>query len=151
MFIAGVLCIGCGAQVYLIFDIYYLWCLCADFYYLSAWCWLFVCCLYKEVYLQIFKCASFCLQGCCGKWESWVRKPVSHTSLVTVATPIDNPKSVCNRCVIEHFVALFVLWLCPVDISVCIGDFVIGLRSLPFSLDSQSYLIILYSVSLCVR
>ena len=28
--------------------------------------WLLVCCLYKEVYLQIFKCMSFWLHGCCG-------------------------------------------------------------------------------------
>ena len=28
--------------------------------------WLLVCCLYKEVYLQIFKCVSFWLHGCCG-------------------------------------------------------------------------------------
>ena len=27
--------------------------------------WLLVCCLYKEVYLQIFKCMSFWLHGCC--------------------------------------------------------------------------------------
>ena len=27
---------------------------------------LLVCCLYKEVYLQIFKCMSFWLHGCCG-------------------------------------------------------------------------------------
>ena len=28
--------------------------------------WLLVCCLYKEVYLQIFKRVSFWLNGCCG-------------------------------------------------------------------------------------
>ena len=33
--------------------------------------WLLVCCLYKEVYLQICKCVSFWLRGCCGEWESW--------------------------------------------------------------------------------
>ena len=31
--------------------------------------WLLVCCLYQEVYLQIFKYMSFRLHGCCGKWE----------------------------------------------------------------------------------
>ena len=31
--------------------------------------WLLVCCLYKENYLQIFKCVSFWLHGCCGEWE----------------------------------------------------------------------------------
>ena len=36
--------------------------------------WLLVCCLYKEVYLYIFKRVSFWLHGCCGKWEGWARK-----------------------------------------------------------------------------
>ena len=46
-------------------------------------------------------------------WEGWARKPVNHTSWVAVVTPADRPKSVRNRCVIELFVALFVLSLCP--------------------------------------
>ena len=37
--------------------------------------WLLVCCLYKEVYLQIFKRVSFWLHGCCGEWEGWAHKP----------------------------------------------------------------------------
>ena len=37
--------------------------------------WLLVCCLYKEVYLQIFKRVSFWLHGCCGEWEGRARKP----------------------------------------------------------------------------
>ena len=37
--------------------------------------WLLVWCLYKEVYLQIFKCVSFWLHGCCGEWEGGARKP----------------------------------------------------------------------------
>ena len=65
--------------------------------------WLLVCCLYKEVYLQIFKRVSFWLHGCCGEWEGWARKPVNHTSWVAVVTPTDRPKSVRNRCVIELF------------------------------------------------
>ena len=47
---------------------------------------------------------------------------------MAVVTPTDRPKSVRNRCVIELFVALFVLSLCPFDISVCVGAFVTGLR-----------------------
>ena len=39
----------------------------------------------------------------------WARKPVNHTSWVTVGTPTDSPKSVRNRCLIELFVALLVL------------------------------------------
>ena len=65
--------------------------------------WLLVCCLYKEVYLQIFKRVSFWLHCCCGEWEGWARKPVNHTSWVAVVTPTDRPKSVRNRCVIELF------------------------------------------------
>ena len=57
----------------------------------------------------------------------WARKPVNHTSWVAVVTPTDRPKSVRNCCLIELFVALFVLLLCPFDISVGIGAFVIGL------------------------
>ena len=53
-----------------------------------------------------------------GRWD---RKPVNHTSWVAVVTPTDRPKSVGNRCVIEFYVALFVLSLCPFDISVRVG------------------------------
>ena len=42
-------------------------------------------------------------------------------------TPTDRPKSVRNCCSMELFVALFVLSLCPFDISVGVGAFVIGL------------------------
>ena len=63
--------------------------------------WLLVCCLYKEVYLHIFKCVSFWLHGCCGEWEGRVLKPFNHTSWVAVVIPTDRPKSVRNRCVIE--------------------------------------------------
>ena len=71
---------------------------------------------------------------------------VNHTSWVAVATPTDHPKqkrstegcskfkSPETRQVQERFVstsnffvALFVLSLCPFDISVCVGAFVIGL------------------------
>ena len=60
----------------------------------------------------------------------WARKPINHTSWVAVVTPTDRPKSVRNRCVIELFVALFVLSLCPFDISVGVGAFVIGLSQI---------------------
>ena len=33
----------------------------------------------------------------------WARKPVNHTSWVTVVTPTDRPKSVRNCCLIELF------------------------------------------------
>ena len=46
---------------------------------------------------------------------------VNHTSWVAVVIPTDRPKSVRNCCLIE------LLSLCPFDISVGVGDFVIGL------------------------
>ena len=63
--------------------------------------WLLVCCLYKEVYLQIFKRVSFWLHGCCGSGKIGPVNQVNHTSWVAVVTPTDRPKSVRNRCVIE--------------------------------------------------
>ena len=60
----------------------------------------------------------------------WARKPVNHTSWVAVVTPTDRLKSVRNRCLIELFVALFVLSLCPFDISVGVGAFVVGLSQI---------------------
>ena len=55
---------------------------------------------------------------------------VNHTSWVAVVTPTDRPKSVRNRCLTDLFVALFVLSLCPFDISVGVGAFVIGLSQI---------------------
>ena len=49
----------------------------------------------------------------------------------------DRPKSVRNRCLIELFVALFVLSLCLFDISVCVGAFVIGLSQVSSFLSSK--------------
>ena len=60
----------------------------------------------------------------------WARKPVNHTSWVAVATPTDRPKSVRNCCLIEFFVALFVLLICPFHVSVGVGAFVIGLSQI---------------------
>ena len=58
-------------------------------------------------------------------------QPVNHTSWMTVDTPTDRPKSVRNCGVIEIFVALFVLSLCPFDISAGVEAFVIGLSQIP--------------------
>ena len=70
----------------------------------------------------------------------WARKPVNYTSWVAVVTPTDRPKSVRNRCLIElFFVALFVLSLCPLDISVAVGVFVIGLDQIPSFLSWKLY------------
>ena len=49
---------------------------------------------------------------------------------MAVVTPTDRPKLVRTRCVIELFVELFVLSLCPFDISIVVGAFVIGLSQI---------------------
>ena len=67
------------------------------------------------------------------------RKQVNHTSWVAVVTPTDLPKSVRNRFLIELFVALFVLSLCPFDIYVGVGAFVIGLGQISSFLSSVSF------------
>ena len=70
----------------------------------------------------------------CGEWEGGAVNQVNHTSWVAVVTPTDRRKSVRNRCLIELFVALFVLSLCPFDISVGVGAFVIWLGQISFFL-----------------
>ena len=65
-------------------------------------------------------------------------KRVNHTSWVVVVTPTDRPKSVRNHCVIELFVALFVLSLCPFDVFAGVGAFVIELSQIS-SLFSKRY------------
>ena len=44
---------------------------------------------------------------------------------MTAVTPIDRPKSVRNRCVIEVFGAVFMLSRCFLDFSVGVGASVI--------------------------
>ena len=46
---------------------------------------------------------------------------------MAVVTATDRPKSVLYRCVIGHFGGVFVLSICPFDISVGIRAFVIGI------------------------
>ena len=48
---------------------------------------------------------------------------------MAVVTPTDRPKSVRNRCLIELFVSLYVLSLCPFNISDGVGAYTIGLIS----------------------
>ena len=66
---------------------------------------------------------------------------LDHTSWVAVVTTTDNPKSVRNRCLIEFFVALFVFSLCPFDISVGVGAFVIGLGQISTFLSLDIHLL----------
>ena len=104
--------------------------MCIDFYDLSTWggC-LFVVYIRRFIY-NFFKCVSFWLHGCCGKWEGWAREPVNHTSWVALVSPTYRHKSVRKRCVIELFVGLFVWSICPFDISVGVGAFVMGLNQI---------------------
>ena len=89
--------------------------------------WLLLCCLYKEVYLQIFKCVSFWLHGCCREWEGGPVNQISHNNWLAVVTPTDRPKSVRNCCLIELFFGVVCVVTCLFDISVGVGAFVIGL------------------------
>ena len=54
-------------------------------------------------------------------YKSILTVSVNHASLVAVVTPTDRHMSVLNRCVIELFGGVFVLSLCPFDISVGIS------------------------------
>ena len=66
---------------------------------------------------------------------SWARKPVNHTVGVALVTPTDRPKSVRNRWFNRTFLwRCFVLSLCPFDISVGVGVFVIGLSQISSSM-----------------
>ena len=56
-----------------------------------------------------------------------------------VVTPTDRPKSVRNRCVIELFVAFFMLSLGPFDISIGVGAFVIGLSQISSFFSCYTY------------
>ena len=95
-----------------------------------AWdsCW-FVVYIRRFIYKFLNVC-PFDYTAVAGSRKVGPVNQVHHTSLVAVVTPTDRPTSVCNRCVIELFVALFVLSLCPFDISVGVGAFVIGLSQI---------------------
>ena len=97
------------SDVTIYFLLYYIYHLCftSNYVYRFLWPlrlgWLLICCLYKEVYLQIFKRVSFWLHGCCGSGKVGPANQVNYTSWVAVVTPTDRPKSVRNRCVIQLF------------------------------------------------
>ena len=139
------------AKYILIYHIYYLCCLCIDFYDLFAWCGCWFVVYIREVYLHIFKCVSFWLHGCCGEWEEGPVNRLTTPVGWPVVTPTDRTKSVRNRCLIEVFMALFVLSLCPFDISVGVGAFVTGLSQISSFLSWKSIGIILSSWAICVQ
>ena len=101
--------------IYLLYNIYHLCFTCIDFYDLSAWvgCW-FVVYIRRFIHKFLNVC-PFYYTAVAGSGKVGPVNQVNHTSWVDVVTPTDRPKSVLNRCVIETFVALFVLSLCPFD------------------------------------
>ena len=111
-----------------------------------------VCCLYKEVYLQIFKRASFDFTAVAGSGKVGPVHQVNHTSWEAVLTPTDRPKSVHNRCVIELFCGVVCVAAWPFDISVGERAFVVGLSQIstffsygPLFSDRLSYFILLFN------
>ena len=69
------------------------------------------------------------------------RKPVKPHQWVTVVTPTDLPKSVCNRCVIKVFGGVFMLSRCFLNFSVGVGAFVTELSQISsfFSCNSPNH------------
>ena len=75
-----------------------------------AWggCWFVV--YIRFIYKSLNVC-PFDYTAVAGSGKVWPVNQVNHTSWVAVVTPTDRPRSISNRCVIELFVALFVLFL----------------------------------------
>ena len=120
--------------IFLLCYIYHLCFKCIDFYDLSAWdgC-LFVVYIRRFIYKFLNVC-PFDYTAVAGSGKVGPVHQVNHTSLVAVVTPTDRPKSVRNRDVIELFLALFELSLCPFDISVGVWVIVRGLSQISFFL-----------------
>ena len=85
--------------------------MCIDFYDLSALggCWLVV--YIRRFIYKFLNACSFDYTAVAGSGKVEPVNQANHTSWVAVVTPTDRPKSGRNRCVIELFVALFVLSL----------------------------------------
>ena len=126
--------------IYLLYYIYHLICFtCIDFYDFSAWggCW-FVFYIRRFIYKFLNVC-PFDYTAVAGCGNVWPVNQVNHTSWVAVVTPTDRPKSVRNHCLIELFCGVFFfLSLCPFDISVGVGAFIIGLSQISSFLSSDA-------------
>ena len=82
----------------------------------------------------MFKCMSLRLHGCCEEREGWICKSVDHTSLVTVVTPTDCPKSIRNHCEIKYIGGVSLCYhFAVLAFSLGIMAFVIGLSQGLFS------------------
>ena len=89
-------------------------------------------CLFVYIRRFIYKFLNVCpfdYTAVAGSGKVGPVNQVNHTSLVAVVTETDRPKSVRNCYVIERFCCV-VLSLCPFDISVGVGAFVIGLSQI---------------------
>ena len=117
-----------------------------SFYGLSAFGLLLVLGLYKEDYLHMCKCVSFSLHSVCCQLEGW--HPINRTSLVDVGTPVDRPKSVSYRCVIELFVGVLCRYFA---FSVGVRVFVTGVTQISsfFSRNSTNNLLLACTLLLC--
>ena len=93
----------------LLYNIYHLCFTCIDYYDLSA----LVYCLYKEVYLQIFKRVLLITRLLRGSGKVGPVNQVNHTSWVAIVTKTDRPKSVRNRSVIELFCGVVCVVILP--------------------------------------
>ena len=126
--------------IFLLYNIYHLCFTCINFYDLSACggCWLVV--YIRRFIYKFLNVCPFDYTAVAGSWKVGAVNQVNHTSWVAVVTPTDRPRSIRNCCVIEHFCGIvFVLSLCPFDISVGVGAFVIGLSQISsfFSLNNK--------------
>ena len=87
-------------NIFLIYNIYYLCCLCIDLYDLSAWCGCWFLSIYRGVFTYFKMCVILITRLLRGVGR-WTRKLGNHASWLAVVTPTDRPKSARNRCVIE--------------------------------------------------
>ena len=115
-------------NIVLLYYIYHLCFTCIELCCLSAWVLIFL------------NVCPFYYTSVAGRGKVGPVNQVNHTSWMAVVTPTDRPKSVRNRCVMELFVALFVLSLCPLDNSAGVEAFVIGLSQI-FSFFSYAYIL----------
>ena len=139
--------------IFLLYYIYHLCFTCIDLYDLSAWggCW-FVVYIRRFIYKFLNVC-PFDYTAVAGNGKVGPVNQVNHTSWVAIVTPTDRPTSVRNRCVIELFCGLFVLSLCPFDISVGVGAFVVGLSQISsvFSFKGKIFISNIYHISLRIK
>ena len=71
------------------------------------------------------------LHNCCCEWRGWDSvNRFHHTSWMAVVTPMDRPKSVSNRCVIDVLGAFLYCHVAFLDFYVHVGAFVMGLSQI---------------------